>query len=133
MKPIDRKRELVAQAAIHRQRVAEARETLVAGLRPGTLVKGVGGLALAGLALLRNRKEENAPVGMAALLPIAAPLALRGLSFLGQKVKPSKPTMGKLLIVGALGALTAFAVNKAAARKRAEAHAANSDGKNRHR
>lgn len=119
MKPIDRKRELVAQAAIHRQRVAEARQNLIAGLRPGTLAKGAGAVALAGLALLRSRKEESAPAGLAALLPLAAPLALRGLAFLGKKVSTPKPTMRKVLTVGALGALAAFAVRKTiAARKR---------------
>lgn len=120
MKPIDRKLELVAQAAIHRQRVAQARQSLAAGLHPGVLVKGAGGLALAALALLRNRKSDSAPAGMAALLPLAAPLALRGLSLLG-KVNASKPTVRKLLIVGAVGALTAFAIKKAVARRRAKA------------
>lgn len=119
MKPIDRKQELVAQAAIHRQRVEEARETLIAGMRPGTLVKGVGGLALAGLALLRSRKEEHEPPGLAALLPVFAPLALKGLSFIGGKVKPSKPTMRQLLLVGAVGALATFAVKKVVSRRRA--------------
>lgn len=119
MKPIDRKQELVAQAAIHRQRVEEARETLIAGMRPGTLLKGVGGLALTGLALLRSRKEEEAQSSLAALLPVFAPLALRGLSFLGKKAKPPRPTMRQLLLVGAVGALTTFAVKKVMSRRRA--------------
>lgn len=120
MKPIDRKQELVAQAAIHRQRVEEARETLIAGMRPGTLIKGVGGLALTGLALLRSRKEEPQSSGLTGLLPALAPLALQGLSFLGKKVKPSRPTIRQLLLVGAVGALTTFAVKKAVARRRAK-------------
>jgi len=121
MKPIDRKRELVAQAAIHRQRVAESREILIAGLRPGTLVKGAGGLALAGLALLRTRKQENSePAGLAALLPLALPLVMRGMSMLGKKVSAPKLTTRKLLAVGVLGAVSAFALKKAIARKRSK-------------
>jgi hypothetical protein len=133
MKPIDRKRELVAQAAIHRQRVAEARETLIAGFRPATLAKGVGGLALAGLAFLRSRKEESAPGGLAALLPLAAPLALRGLSFLNKKAPLPKPSIRKLLVVGALGALTAFAAKKAVARYRHQSKSASTAAKSKHR
>ncbi|TCS35607.1 hypothetical protein EDC30_11075 [Paucimonas lemoignei] len=120
MKPIDRKQELVAQAAIHRQRVEQARETLVAGIRPATLMKGVGGLALTGLALLRSRKEEPSPAGLTSLLPVLAPLALKGISLVGKKAKSPKPTMRQLLLVGALGAVTAFAVKKAVARRRAK-------------
>ncbi|WP_147383982.1 hypothetical protein [Noviherbaspirillum sedimenti] len=117
MNPTDRKQALVAQAALHRQRMAQAGQAVSAGLHAGALVKGAGGLALAGLALLRSKKGGGAGAGgMAALLPLAAPLAMRGLSFLG-RIKPSGPTVRKLLTVAALGALAAFAVKRATATK----------------
>lgn len=115
MKPTDRKQALVAQAALHRQRMAQAGEAFVAGLRPGALVKGAGGLALAGLSLLRNKKGAGAAAtGVAAFLPLAAPLAMRGLSLLGRFKAPG-PTARKLLAVAALGALAAFVVKRVSA------------------
>lgn len=118
MNPTDHKQALVAQAARHRQRMAQAGHALADGMHPGALVKGIGGLALTGLALLRNKNSGGAAAGAAGLLPLALPLAMRGLSLLG-RFRPSGPTTRKLLAVGALGALAAFAIKSA--QKRASA------------
>ncbi len=123
MKP-DRKQELVAQAALHRRRMGQARQEIADGLQPGALAKGAGGLALAGLSLLRSKKGGGAPAGLAALLPLAAPLAMRGLALLGKSKAPaagvsqSGSRLRKLLAVGALGALAAYAVKKVGGRGR---------------
>lgn len=114
MNPSDRKQQLVAQAALHRQRMSQASQAVSAGLHPGALIKGAGGLALAGLALWRNKKSGAAPAGVAALLPLAAPLAMRALSLLGHIKAPS--TARKLLVVGVLGAVAAFAFKSSAKR-----------------
>ncbi|QAU32827.1 hypothetical protein [Janthinobacterium sp. 17J80-10] len=121
MKPTDQKQALVAQAARHRQGMVQAGHALAEGLHPGALVQAVGGLALTGLALLRNKKSGVASGGMAALLPLALPVAMRGLSLLG-RFKPSGPTTRKLLAAGALGALAAFALKRASARRRRTRH-----------
>lgn len=119
MKTTDQKQALVAQAAQHRQRMAQAGHDLAEGMHPGALVQGIGGLALTGLALLRNKKGGGgvAAGGMAALLPLALPVAMRGLALLG-RFKPAGPTARKLLAVGALGALAAFAFKRASAKRR---------------
>jgi len=110
MKTTDRKQELVAQAALHRQRMAQASVAIAAGMHPGVLLRGAGSLALSGLALLRNSGGVG-PAGLAALLPLVAPLAQRGLSLLGA-VKTARPAVRKLLAVGVLGAVAAYAVKK---------------------
>lgn len=115
MNPSDRKQQLVAQAALHRQRMAQASQAVSAGLHPGALIKGAGGLALAGLALWRNQKSGVASAGVAALLPLAAPLAMRALSLLGH-LKPPGSTARKLLAVGVLGAVAAFAFKRSVKR-----------------
>lgn len=117
MKRSDQKQYLVAQAAQHRHRMAQAGHVLAEGVRPSALAKGIGGLALAGLALLRSKKAGAASGGVAALAPLAIPVAMRALSLLG-RVKPGAPAARKLLAVGALGALAAFAIRRAGARRR---------------
>ena len=116
MKPIDHKQALVAQAALHRRRMTQASHVLADSLHPGALVKGAGGLALAGLAFLRNGKGGGVSGGVAGLLPLALPVAMRGLSLLS-RLKPSRSATRKLLAVGVLGAVAAFALKRAGAKR----------------
>ncbi len=134
-----RKQQLLAQAAQHRLHLGQARQAVSEGMHSGALAKAGLGVGLAALAMLRapkRRRSDDVPArtGIAALLPFAAPLAMRGLSLLsrlrlpgGGKAGPGDATgtppasgrgrTGKIVAAGLLGVAAAYAV-KAALRKR---------------
>lgn len=106
MNPADRKKQLIAQGAVHRVEVLHAKQMTRAGLRPDSLARGAL-RQLAGVALAVAGKKTG--IGLAGadaqtLLPL---LLSAGSAFLRKK-SLRKPLLQGVLIAGSVAAVAVF-------------------------
>jgi hypothetical protein len=103
----DRKKMLIAQGAVFRAEIMNAKEITHASLRPDSLAKGaLNHIALAALAAIKGRSGPSiAGINLQSILP----LLLSGISLLS-KNSSLKPAMRGMLAVGAAGAGIAAAL-----------------------
>jgi len=105
--PADRKKQLIAQGAVHRAEVLRAKQMTRAGLRPDSLARGAL-RQLAGVALEVVGKKTGiglAGSGAQTLLPL---LLSAGSALLRNKSSLRKPLLRGALIAGSVAAVVVF-------------------------
>lgn len=112
MHSTDRKKQLIAQGAVHRAEILLAKQAARASLRPDALAHGaLTHAAGIGLALFGKRGGKGAAdMGVQALLPVL----LSAVSALAKRKSLRNPVAGALL-AGAAAALAAYRATRKAA------------------
>ena len=110
MKPVDRKKQLIAQGAVYRAEVLHAKQMTRVGLHPDSLARGalhqVAGVALSMIG-------KKAGIGLAgAGAQTLLPLLLSAGSALLRKKSQLKPLLRGSLIAGGVAAVAVFFAKK---------------------
>jgi hypothetical protein len=107
----DRKKQLVAEGALHRAELFLAKDAIRSGMRPESLAHGaVQQLAATASAVLRNRGIGSLPV-TGVQLQALLPLLMSGLSALAEKKSLRKAVLGVTLLAGIAG-IAAAAISR---------------------
>jgi hypothetical protein len=116
--PIARRKEiLLAQGAVYRAGLSNAKEAVQAKLQSGSLLQNVlRTVAVAGFAALTSRAGRIGGVRS------ALPLLITGVAALSRKVR-LKPLARSILLAGAVGAVAGFVIKRKKAREEARLQA----------